>query len=137
MMRIEPRLSQRRPIILMFVDGLPLTDADTVVPADWLVSPMVPPLGYSVNIKAELFAGQNPDDLGWFCEWNIADEPRPRWQGRAARVASKFAGNDYIDYAAHRLLERTFHERLYNVPLECIHQLSKQGCAAYSDEFTG
>ena len=32
-------------------------------------APMRPGLGFSVNVQMELFAGQQPDEAGFFCEW--------------------------------------------------------------------
>lgn len=126
--------SRRRPLLLVFVDGLPFADHGGVLPRGWHAAPMIPGLGYSVNIKAELFAGATAADLGWFCEWSPG-ERRPVIERALARAASLFAGNDHLDWLAHRVLERAIRERLYNVPLQCLHGLHHTGKAAYSDGF--
>lgn len=127
-------LVDREHVLLVFVDGLPFQDGLDILPEGWAGVRQVPTLGYSVNIKAELFAGKTPEDLGWFCEWNPGS-PRPRWQRATAQVASLTRGNEYLDYAAHRVLERLFRERLFNVPLECLGHLHRQGRVPYDPGF--
>jgi hypothetical protein len=123
-----------RPVMMLFVDGLPYADRDAVIPRGWNTVPMVPSLGYSVNIEAELFAGLSPADLGWFGEWNLVDK-RPRLQRAALRAASVVACGEHVDYLLHRLLERLFRERLFNLPLRSLRSLRRTGSLPYEDTF--
>lgn len=127
-------LGQYSSVLMIFVDGLPFSDRPAVVPSDWHSAPHIPTLGYSVNIEAELFAGATAEDLGWFCEWNPGAS-RNRWQIALAKLAALTRKNEYLDYAAHRVLERLYGERIYNVPLECIGQLQRNGTLPYEDGF--
>jgi hypothetical protein len=127
-------LDKYSSILMIFVDGLPFDDRSAVVPPDWHSVPHIPTLGYSVNIEAELFAGATAEDLGWFCEWNPGAS-RNRWQIALAKLAALTRRNEYMDYAAHRLLDRLYGERIYNVPLECIGQLQRDGRLPYEQGF--
>jgi hypothetical protein len=127
-------LDQFSSVLMIFVDGLPFNDRAAVVPAEWHSVPHLPTLGYSVNIEAELFAGASAEDLGWFCEWNPG-KARKGWQAVACRLASFFESNEYLDYAAHRIIERMFREKLYNVPFRCLKTLHRNGVLPYDPRF--
>ena len=59
--------------LLIFIDGLPydsLTDSIFLRQMAQRAR-VVPGMGYSVNIHAELYAGYQPDQVGFFGEWNL------------------------------------------------------------------
>lgn len=96
--------------LIVFVDGL---GAD-VAAERGLFSDLpdhraiVPGVGYSVNIQAELFAGTSPDQAGFFCHWQYAPAGsrfrrlRPLLEAWSAMVPS----HGWVDVQAHRLLAR-------------------------------
>ena len=68
-----------RPTLTIFIDGLPFDQLQEMPFAREMVSRarLVPSLGYSVNCQTELFTGQNPDEVGFWCEWSAEPETSP------------------------------------------------------------
>ena len=69
-----------RPCLLVFIDGLPSAHMDILADSgEWSSRKSVTPgLGFSVNIKAEMFAGMSPDMAGYFNEWSYTHKGRYR-----------------------------------------------------------
>ncbi len=65
-------MNKNAPILIIFIDALPHDRGVGIVKKlnSTVHSRSVPGVGYSINVKSELFAGMNPDEVGYFCEWN-------------------------------------------------------------------
>ena len=68
--------------LLIFVDGLPYhylnrTRYLKAYPHKRSISPG---MGFSVNIKPELYSGLSPDEVGYFCEYGVRDGAPSEWQ---------------------------------------------------------
>jgi predicted AlkP superfamily pyrophosphatase or phosphodiesterase len=122
--------------LIVFIDALPF---DSLGGAPFLARmatarPLVPGFGYSVNIKAELFAGLTPDDLGVLSEWTLKDgrfARRKRWW-RALAPLSRFP---FVDRAAHYALSRALGARLFAIPFGFLPHFDVTIPAAYEDGF--
>ncbi|APT72097.1 nucleotide pyrophosphatase [Thermosipho sp. 1063] len=67
-----------RKIALYFIDALPYFKKDIYDFLEELltIKKLTPGIGYSVNQHYELVYGKQPDDIGFFGEWNISNENR-------------------------------------------------------------
>ncbi|MEX2446266.1 MAG: alkaline phosphatase family protein [Dehalococcoidia bacterium] len=119
------------PGLIVFVDGLGAEAAEErrlfrSLPDHRAV---VPGLGYSVNIQAELFAGTTPDDAGFFCHWQYAPQGsraaavRPLLEAWSALVPA----HSWLDVQAHRALARGLGMDALRIPLRELAWLRRTG----------
>jgi hypothetical protein len=122
--------------LIVFVDGLPHY---YLVKARFLSSfphqkKISPGVGFSVNIKPELFAGLTPDDVGYFCEWSVSDTTPPLWKERLAIL--HFA---YRWPILERILHKTFNRLgfdLLNIPFGYVRYFEKgDNKSVYESDF--
>ena len=121
-------------LLLVLVDGLPY---GSVSPRDtpFLASasargPLEPGLGFSINIYPELFAGRQPDDLGYLNKWTIkpaeAYRHPPRLAGLAAGIADISRVWPLGSRALHKVWERAVGEKnLANIPFGMLHHFAR------------
>src|SRR5687768_6794905 len=96
-----------RDALVIFLDGYPFSEVKCILPPEWSATAHHPHIGYSVNIKAEMFAGLTPDAMGRYCEWNLREARRGWSKDGLIRLAS--AGRllgERGDWLAHRMLDR-------------------------------
>ncbi|HPM75520.1 MAG TPA: alkaline phosphatase family protein [bacterium] len=123
-----------QPALIVFLDSLP----HRVVPAMPFLStlpygPLRPGFGYSMNIKAELFAGLTPENLGVLGSWN----PTSR-APLAHRLLGWLAPLDKIPFTARwlrRLGHRAFRRPLAWVPFHLLKYFAHYEVNAYQREF--
>ena len=127
------------PILVIFVDALPFDRAsrlsEELKAKTYLKS--VPGAGYSINVKAEMFAGLKPDDVGYFCEWNYDSTRTTNFLSRATM--------SFLDLLSQKskLLNRIFHklitvlkkENVYDIPYPLIPYFKNSGVTAYEFYF--
>lgn len=119
------------PGLIVFVDGLGYDAA-----VDRGLFPMlpdkraiVPGVGYSVNIQAELFAGQSPDVAGFFCHWGYAPAGsrlaplRPILEAWNAVIPAY----SWPDVQAHRFLARIVGIDTLRIPFRELPWLKRVG----------
>jgi len=127
-------MNARQPALIVFLDSLP----HRVVPAMPFLStlphgPLRPGFGYSMNIKAELFAGLTPEKLGVLGSWN----PTSR-APLAHRLLGWLAPLDKIPFTARwlrRLGHRAFRRPLAWVPFHLLKYFAHYEVNAYQREF--
>ena len=117
-------------LLLILVDGLPYYKVSSDL-APFLASvgvrgPLEPGLGFSINIYPELFAGRQPDDLGYFNKWRFKrpeEYTQPLWSARlAARIADLSRVSHFASRGLHKLWEYAAgKENLANVPFRLLH----------------
>ena len=120
-----------RRIAVVFIDSLPPDAAERLaVPgAEW--RPMRAGLGYSVNAKAELFAGLVPDDLGLLNEYSLVGEPS--WTPRALLAPlDRFPRASWLVRRGLRLLTGG---QVENIPFGQRRFFERRGVTAYSTGF--
>mgnify|MGYP001069544371 CR=1 FL=1 len=116
-------------LLLILVDGLPYYKVSSDL-APFLASvrvrgPLEPGLGFSINIYPELFAGRQPDDLGYFNKWGLKraeDFAQPRRIARLlAGVADVSRVSQLASRALHKLWEGAIGEKnLANIPFQLL-----------------
>lgn len=127
-------MSVTRPALVIFLDSLPYR----ILPSMPFLSslphgPLRPGFGYSMNIKAELFAGLTPEKLGILGSWNPT-----RRAPFHHRLMSLFAPLDNNLFAARwlrRLGHRIFRRPLAWVPLHLLKYFAHYEVNAYQREF--
>lgn len=126
-----------QPILLMFIDSFPYDHLPEMPFLSqfhkWRVSCGV---GYSVNIKAELFAGMTPDDLGYFNEWQYDGASRFRRHSWWLRLLEPARKSYFVDRMLHRfLLRAVFRQSVLNIPYRYLGYFSRRGFPPYSEKF--
>lgn len=126
------------PLLLIFIDSYPYEFVSEMPFLSshfrWQVECGI---GYSVNVKAELFAGLRPDDLGYMNEWTFAPEhSRFRSHHWWLRLIDPVKHFYYADRVAHRLLQKfVFRQGLINIPFTYLRYFTKRGTPPYYDGF--
>ena len=69
-------IAKEIPILVIFIDAMPFYEGASL--AERLnaksYKKVTPGIGYSINVKTEIFAGIGPDEVGYFCEWVFKKE---------------------------------------------------------------
>jgi len=129
-----------KPILIIFVDALPYDRAINIVNKlqSSTYKKTVPGVGYSINVKAELFSGLKPDDVGYFCEWNYDPDKVPAWYVNLCMSIFEFIGSKhkFIDRVFHRILKSILKENVYAIPYSILPLLKCSGLTAYERNFS-
>lgn len=127
-------MSGQRPALVLFIDSLPHRYVGELpFLSSMQVGALKPGFGYSMNIKAQLFAGMTPDDLGQLCSWNPTGQP-----SSAMRMLSGLRGLDGNAFATrwiHRLGSRLVGKPLAWAPLHLLRYFDHHEINAYQREF--
>jgi len=123
---------------LLFIDSFPyecLPEMDFLSRFQrWQVACGV---GYSVNVKAELFGGYRPDDIGYFNQWQYNPESSFRPYHLVLKLLTPFSANYYLDRVLHKALGQfLFNHSLLNIPFQYLGFFDSQGVSAYEDAFS-
>jgi len=133
-------MSEKNPILVLFIDALPYDRGINIVNElkSTVHSRTVPGVGYSINVKAELFAGLNPDEVGYFCEWNYdSSKEIPLWASLLTPVVEFFTSKvNLINRIVHRLVGDILGHRVYAIPYRVLPLLVNSGATAYDWPFT-
>jgi hypothetical protein len=124
--------SSSRKLVILFIDALPFAQFEAVDPQsllDW--SPMKPGLGYSVNAKAEMFAGLSPDEFGVFNEYQYKDSVRDL----RSRILSPIDRLPTLAWLMRRVISRASKVQLNNIPFGWRHCFVRAGANAYEIDF--
>lgn len=92
-------------------------------------------LGFSINIKAEMFAGHNPDDIGYFNEWTYEPNGRFRHHRHWLSLLPVVLSNYYADRIAHKVVGRLFGSGVLNIPFAYLSYFDRKGSTPYEDNF--
>jgi len=97
---------------------------------------LIPGLGYSVNVKAELFAGLQPKDVGYFCMWAYSPNSKFKKWHPFLKLLKPCSLNYIVDRASHKILSKVFKTDLFNIPFEYLYLFdSFSGVSAYDGRF--
>jgi hypothetical protein len=122
----------RTRIAVLFIDALPYFTASSFGSAEsFHFQPLVPSLGYSVNAKAEMFAGLTPDKFGVFNEYQYVDRP-PSF---GARLLAPIDRLPLIAWALRRVISRGLRIQLNNIPFAWRGNFVRAGANAYESDF--
>jgi len=126
-------MRRKGSLLIIFIDSLPYKLLTTHV-APFLSSlrnlnPLIPGVGYSINIYYELFAGLRPDDLGFFNKWNInrqgfSGQPIP---GAVLKFLDSTRFSPLLSRGLHKVYEKLFGtSNLANIPFSYLKYFVKQ-----------
>jgi hypothetical protein len=122
-------MTEDRALLLVLMDGLPYAKVSPGL-APFLASlpaqgPVEPGLGFSINIYAEMFAGRQPDDVGYFNKWRLKKPEEivpPNWlSGALATLADVSRVSQLASRGLHKIWERlTGRGNLANIPFRLL-----------------
>jgi hypothetical protein len=124
-------------VLVIFVDGLPYSMLPRIRGLDGFRTkrPLRPGLGYSVNIKPELFGGHTTDNLGFYNEWQIRSDDQLVPVGTALEQASALLERYYyLDRIVHRIYARLKHQ-VWNIPFRFLPYFHEASATVFSPEF--
>jgi len=123
--------------LIVFIDGLPHYELarTAALRAFPTVCALQPPLGYSPNIYAELYAGLTADEVGFFNEWT-RDEAAGRdrlnlFLGALAPVLDRTRATGLTSTLAHRLVGRVARRSLANIPFRDLRWYAHRAVKVY------
>lgn len=127
-----------KSVLIIFIDGFPYrfikkTKYIKKFPVKVKVKPSI---GYSINIKAEIFGGYSPDQLGWFCKWDYDPKSKFRWFAPFFYAFDVFKDIYLINRGLHRVLSKIFGD-LGNIPFKYLPFISKNSVDIFSPFFFG
>jgi len=127
------------PTLVIFVDAYPFHEADELTQrlSANIRAKVTPGIGYSINVKSELFGGLMPDDVGYFCEWNYTGQREHKHLYRPVVSALKLIGkiNHFSSRVAHRLARYIVKDPVYAIPFDMLPYLKNSGPTAYERDF--
>jgi len=124
--------------IIVFVDGFPYSERRNLqVLKSALVwqRPIQPGFGYSVNVKAELFAGLRPDEIGFLNEWGYAPGQGWPWMRASRGIYSIVSRCRPAKRLVSKVLSRITGKDIRNIPLPMLSSFVRTGVNAYEGGF--
>src|SRR3989304_4317696 len=109
----------KRRNLVVFIDSLPyaFVGNSPFIPELQDRKALVPGLGYSVNIKAEIFGGYSPDQVGDFKQWMPSENGASKKYSALFRLLGCMGSNNYIyNRATHKALDKIFKISTANIP---------------------
>ena len=129
----------KEPLLAIFVDALPLNSQDKLIEymSDLNYAPMQPSFGFSINLKAELFAKLHPDNVGYFNEWSY--DPQSTYKKKKKVLQYLFSAiakiHPLVDGMLHKIFNRINDENIFRIPFKFLQFFSKNATEAYKDDF--
>lgn len=123
--------------LIIFIDAFPYFSLKTMnfLSSIPYCAKVVPGFGYSVNVKAEIFGGYKPDDVGYLCEWMYdSNAPLRKYQPLFSKI-NALSKIYLLDRIIHKLISRIFNQNVYNIPFKKLGYFKKSGVPAYEDSF--
>lgn len=124
--------------LIIFVDGFPNQFLDRLDHKGKFPysSALMPTIGYSINIHAELFAGLTADEAGFFNTWKYEPENSPfRRLRRAKSMLRDLGGNRYSNRILRDLIALICGSDSLNIPYELIDMFTPCGQSIFSKDF--
>jgi len=126
-------------VLLIFIDSLGYFKIDDMKFLSSLknyAAKLRPGFGYSINVKAEMFGGLRPDDIGYLNEWTYQPDSHlrkyPPWLQTLAPLQHFY----YFDRIAHKVFSTLYGQNILNIPFEYLSFFTKMGTEPYRDEFS-
>jgi len=124
--------------LIIFIDSFPYNSLNKT---KFLASfpfraKVIPGIGYSINVKAEMFGGYLPDEVGFFCEWMYSPfsplrEYRKLFQGLACLSRLNYR----VDSVLHILVSKLLGVNIFKIPFKYLSYFQRTGINAYEDGF--
>ena len=132
--------SQESANLVLFIDALPYESRDhfkKFLDSTYYFYPMRPTFGYSINLKSELFANKNPDEVGFFNEWSYDKSSKYKHEYQTIQRLFSFLGKIHplLDGFLHKVFIKICGENIFRIPFKLLKYFSKNGTEAYNDEF--
>lgn len=124
--------------LIIFIDSLPhfyVRNMKFLSQFEKETAKVIPGFGYSVNVKAEIFAGLKPDAAGYLNEWGYdpcADLRKYRFPLALLGPMRLFP---LADRMAHKLVSRSIGSNIWNIPFPYLAFFQRSGVEAYQDNF--
>lgn len=94
---------------------------------------VIPGLGYSINIHAELFGGYSPDDVGFFNEWTYDPENAPlRKLKFAETLLRRINRRNFCYRAIKKIICTSFNIKAFDVRPDYLCRFARKGEEIYS-----
>ncbi len=124
--------------LIIFIDSLPyfyVRNMKFLSQFEKRIAKVMPGFGYSVNVKAEIFAGRTPDAVGYLNEWG--------YQGRADLRKYRFLFSllgpvrlfPLADRIVHKMVSRLIGKNIWSIPFSYLAFFQRTGIEAYRDGF--
>jgi predicted AlkP superfamily pyrophosphatase or phosphodiesterase len=124
--------------LLIFIDSLGYLKIDDMKFLSSLkdnTAKFMPGFGYSINVKAEMFGGLRPDDIGYLNEWAYQPDCHLRKYPPLLRTLSPLQHSYPIDRIAHKIISKLYRQNILNIPFRYLSFFTKNGIEPYRDEF--
>jgi hypothetical protein len=127
------------PSLIIFIDALPFHEGAVLAKrlSATTYKKMIPGVGYSINVKAELFAGLQPDQVGFFCEWNYKQDATwlKKWEPVLKLIDMLIPRYSIPDRIVRRVLGKFIGKKIFAIPYGLLPLLEHAGETAYEYEF--
>ena len=127
------------PLLVIFVDAYPFADSKPLVErlSATTYKKVTPGVGYSINVKSEIFAKMNPDDVGYFCEWTYEKEIVHEWMTApvVALLSTLSSLGSIANRIAHKFVGAMLRESIYAIPFDVLPYFKNSGATAYDYGF--
>lgn len=127
------------PILVIFVDAYPYADSEPLAKKLNAITykKVTPGVGYSINVKAEIFAKLKPDDVGYFCEWVYSKEKVHKWMVMPVVKLLSAIGSisNLSNRIVHKIVRMIIKEPIYAIPFDVLPYLKNAGATAYDHGF--
>lgn len=124
--------------LIIFIDGFPYDYLNTTkfLSKFPIKLKLVPGFGFSINLKAELFAGCTPDEMGFFNEWTFDTEESFRAKFNIPEIILNLYGRICLFDRLLHVLYRFFREPIANIPFNYIVFFKRENKDIYSQTFS-
>ncbi len=128
-----------KPILVIFVDAYPFEDSESLATklSANTYKKVTPGVGYSINVKAEIFGKLKPDDVGYFCEWIYNKEKNFKWMTPLIVKLLTAIGSisNFMNRVIHKIVRMIINEPIYAIPFDVLPYLKNAGATAYEYAF--
>ena len=132
-------MKMETPILVIFVDAYPYADSELLAKNlnATTYKKVTPGVGYSINVKAEIFAKLKPDDVGYFCEWVYSKEKVHKWMVMPVVKLLSAIGSisNLSNRIVHKIVRMIIKEPIYAIPFDVLPYLKNTGATAYDHGF--
>lgn len=133
-------INKKNANLVLFIDALPYESKahfKKFMSNSYYFYPMRPTFGYSINLKSELFANKNPDEVGFFNEWSYDKSSPYKNNFKTIQTIFSLLGKVHplLDGFLHKVFIKICGENIFRIPFKLLKYFSKNGTEAYNDEF--
>ena len=127
------------PLLVIFVDAYPFADSEPLAKRlkASTYKKVTPGIGYSINVKSEIFAKMKPDDVGYFCEWVYKKDKVHKWMSIPVVSFLSAIGSisNLSNRIVHKFVRMILKEPIYAIPFDVLPYFKNAGATAYDYGF--